>query len=91
MKSIKTRMFRSLSVLCIAALATLRAAQGADQTATGQYVTPTALPGAVQQFLNPHLAAYPNFVAGEAVRSQLSPDGKTLAIGPKSERQKKWM
>jgi len=50
------------------------------QTATGQYLTPTALPGAVQQFLNPGLPAYPNFVAGEAVRSQLSPDGKTLAI-----------
>jgi YVTN family beta-propeller protein len=50
------------------------------QTATGQYVTPTALRGAVQQFLNPRLPAYPDFVAGEAVRSQLSPDGKTLAI-----------
>jgi len=36
--------------------------------------------GAVQQLLNPGLPAYPNFVAGEAVRSQLSPDGKTLAI-----------
>src|SRR5262245_43039689 len=50
------------------------------QTATGQYITPTALPGAKQQFLNPGLPGYPDFVAGEAVRSQLSPDGKTLAI-----------
>jgi DNA-binding beta-propeller fold protein YncE len=50
------------------------------QTAPGQFVTPLALPGAVQQFLNPGLPAYPDFVAGEAVRSQLSPDGKTLAI-----------
>jgi YVTN family beta-propeller protein len=50
------------------------------QLATGQYVTPTALHGAVQQFLNPGLSAYPDFVAGEAVRSQLSPDGTTLAI-----------
>jgi YVTN family beta-propeller protein len=48
--------------------------------ATGQFVTPLALPGATQQLLNPHLAAYPNFVAGEAVRSQLSPDGTILAI-----------
>ncbi len=47
---------------------------------TGQYITPTALRGAVQQYLNPGLAAYPNFVAGEAVRSQLSPDGTTLAV-----------
>jgi YVTN family beta-propeller protein len=48
--------------------------------ATGQYVTPTALRGSVQQALNPGLADYPNFVAGEAVRSQLSPDGTTLAV-----------
>jgi YVTN family beta-propeller protein len=52
----------------------------AQRLATGQFVTPTALPGAVQQFLNPGLAAYPNFIAGEAVRSQLSPDGTTLAV-----------
>src|SRR5215510_11845137 len=50
------------------------------QIETGQFVTPTALRGAVQQFLNPKLPAYPDFVASEAVRSQLSPDGKTLAI-----------
>src|SRR5262245_59354527 len=48
--------------------------------ATGQFITPLALEDSVQQFLNPNLAAYPNFVAGEAVRSQLSPDGTTLAI-----------
>ena len=47
---------------------------------TGQHITPLALAGAVQQDLNPGLPLYPNFVAGEAVRSQLSPDGKTLAI-----------
>jgi YVTN family beta-propeller protein len=50
------------------------------QLPTGQYVTPTAAPGAVQQFLNPGLPGYPDFVAGEAVRSQLSPDGTTLAV-----------
>jgi YVTN family beta-propeller protein len=48
--------------------------------ATGQFITPTFVRGAVQQFLNPGLPAYPNFVAGEAVRSQLSPDGTTLAV-----------
>src|SRR5262245_19777627 len=47
---------------------------------TGQFVTPTALDDAVQQYLNPNLPAYPDFVAGEAVRSQLSPDGSTLAV-----------
>ena len=47
---------------------------------TGQYVTPQAPTSAVQQPLNPGLPAYPSFVAGEAVRSQLSPDGTTLAV-----------
>jgi YVTN family beta-propeller protein len=47
---------------------------------TGQFVTPTFMRGAVQQYLNPGLPAYPDFVAGEAVRSQLSPDGTTLAM-----------
>src|SRR5258706_10447989 len=54
--------------------------------ATGQYVTPTIINDAEQQYLNPGLAAYPDFIAGEAVRSQLSPDGTTLAVltaGPK--------
>ena len=50
------------------------------QLPTGQYVTPTAPRGSVQQFLNPGLGAHPEFIAGEAVRSQLSPDGGTLAI-----------
>jgi YVTN family beta-propeller protein len=50
------------------------------QLATGQYITPTALRGSMQQLLNPGLPGYPSFVAGEAVRSQLSPDGNTLAI-----------
>jgi|GEM_PF-4172982 len=53
---------------------------GRQRLATGQHITPTALHGSVQQFLNPGLPDYPNFVAGEAVRSALSPDGTTLAI-----------
>lgn len=48
--------------------------------ATGQTITPLAPTGAVQQLLNPGLAAYPTFVAGGAVRSQLSPDGTILAV-----------
>src|SRR5262249_46386440 len=51
-----------------------------ERTATGQLISPTAIPGAVQQFLNPGLPVYPGFIAGEAVKSALSPDGKTLAI-----------
>jgi YVTN family beta-propeller protein len=74
-----------LSVLATAALLTvsahaLPADTGVLPLPTGQYITPTVVSGAVQTYLNPGLAAYPNFIAGEAVRSQLSPDGSTLAI-----------
>ena len=50
-------------------------------TPPGLYVTPTApLTNAIQQPLNPGLANYPNYIAGEAVKAVLSPDGTTLAI-----------
>ena len=58
----------------------LEGQRGTMPLPTGQYVTPKAPTGAVQQYLNPGLADYPDFVAGMAVRSQLSPDGSTLAI-----------
>ena len=53
-----------------------------DKSATppGLFITPTVLAHAVQQVLNPGLANYPNFVAGEAVKAVVSPDGRTLAI-----------
>src|SRR5215475_14263575 len=84
-------LFTLLTAMVIAALTvalSLRVrAQSPDpanaaafQTATGQYITPTAMRGSVQQLLNPGLPAYPNFVAGEAVKSQLSPDGTTMAV-----------
>jgi DNA-binding beta-propeller fold protein YncE len=50
------------------------------QLPNDQFVTPTAIEDSVQHYLNPRLPAYPDFIAGEAVRSQLSPDGTTLAI-----------
>jgi YVTN family beta-propeller protein len=49
-------------------------------TPPGLYINPMALPHAIQQVLNPGLANYPNFVAGEAVKAVVSPDGNTLAI-----------
>jgi DNA-binding beta-propeller fold protein YncE len=55
-------------------------------TPPGLFITPTALKDAVQQDLNPGFALpyfsanYPNFVAGEAVKAVVSPDGTTLAI-----------
>jgi DNA-binding beta-propeller fold protein YncE len=47
---------------------------------TGHEITPLAIPGSIQQLLNPGLDDYPDFVAGGAVSSELSPDGTTLAI-----------
>ena len=47
---------------------------------TNLFITPLALPHATQQVLNPGLPAYPNFVAGEALREAVSPDGSTLAV-----------
>ncbi|HVY36887.1 MAG TPA: hypothetical protein VHM31_03100 [Polyangia bacterium] len=68
------------SMLTLALSLPARAEIAAQRLATGQLVTPTAVRGAVQQFLNPGLPDYPSFIAGEAVRSQLSPDGRTLAV-----------
>jgi YVTN family beta-propeller protein len=70
----------SAALVTLALSLPARADAPAQQIATGQFITPTAARGAVQQYLNPQLAAYPGFVAGEAVKSQLSPDGKTLAV-----------
>ncbi|HEV3329681.1 MAG TPA: bifunctional YncE family protein/alkaline phosphatase family protein [Bryobacteraceae bacterium] len=54
---------------------------GVLPTPPGLFVTPTApLISGIQQPLNPGLANYPNFVAGEAVKAVVSPDGTTLAI-----------
>ena len=73
-------MIASAALVATAARAELPANTGALPLPTGQTITPTFVSGAVQQLLNPGLAAYPDFVAGEAVRSQLSPDGTTLAV-----------
>jgi YVTN family beta-propeller protein len=73
----------ALTILVLAGLANAQPNFDGDQkspTPTGLYITPTALENAVQQTLNPGLTNYPNFVAGEAVKEVVSPDGKTLAI-----------
>ncbi len=92
MAALRYRQLLRAGLLATTWLAALPLAHAADNTLidgnngtlplpTGQFVTPTMpLINAVQQDLNPGLHDYPNFVAGEAVRSQLSPDGATLAI-----------
>lgn len=47
---------------------------------TGMQITPTAARGSTFQGLNPGLSNYPNFLAGQAVATAVSPDGKTLLV-----------
>src|SRR5260221_4665289 len=75
------------TVLVFASLANAQTSERHDDdedkkspTPPGLYITPTVLANAVQQELNPGLTNYPDFVAGEAVKGVVSPDGKTLAI-----------
>ncbi len=47
---------------------------------SGALLTPSAAPGANFSPLNPHIAGYPDYTAGQAVNMAMSPDGKTLLI-----------
>jgi DNA-binding beta-propeller fold protein YncE len=47
---------------------------------TGMRITPTAAPGARFFGLNPDLPGAPDFTAGQAVSTAVSPDGSTLLI-----------
>jgi DNA-binding beta-propeller fold protein YncE len=78
-------MNRSLQAGLAAGLLTSCLAMAAPQSnmellPTGQFISPMAIPGAVQQLLNPHLSAAPSQVVSGAIKSQLSPDGNTLAV-----------
>ena len=46
----------------------------------GQFITPGAAPGAIFQSLLPGIEPFPNFQAGQAIRTLLSPDRRTLLI-----------
>jgi len=47
---------------------------------TGMRITPTAAPGARFSVLNPDLPGAPEFTAGQAVSTAVSPDGNTLLV-----------
>jgi DNA-binding beta-propeller fold protein YncE len=55
------------------------AAKPAD-VPSGMRITPTAAPGARFSVLNPDLPGSPDFTAGQAVTTAVSPDGATLLI-----------
>src|SRR5215470_14244968 len=82
MKSIRLSALTQAMLLMGGVLAAPDVTQAQDrvQLATGHFITPLAPTSAVQQPLNPGLPDYPDFVAGGAVISRLSPDGKTLAV-----------
>ena len=47
---------------------------------TGDFITPTAAAGSAFLPLNPDLPTRPDFIAGQAVTTAVSPDGNTLLI-----------
>ena len=80
---LRKRVVLALAIVVFAGLANAQSNDGGNDkspTPPGLFITPTALSHAVQQVLNPGLANYPNFVAGQAVKAVVSPDGRTLAI-----------
>jgi YVTN family beta-propeller protein len=46
----------------------------------GQTITPTAAPGSQFIALNPGLSDHPGYLAGQALKTALSPDGSTLLV-----------
>ncbi len=47
---------------------------------TGKQVTPLAAPQSKLQYLNPGLSDFPNYIAGQAMSTVVSPDGKSLLL-----------
>jgi len=71
----------SATVLLAAPFASAQLNSGAPQIlSTGQRITPLAPRGSNFQALNPRLADNPEYTAGQAVQTALSPDQKTLVI-----------
>jgi len=68
-------------VVLAGAFASAQLNSGAPQiVSTGQQITPLAPRGSSFQALNPGLADNPEYTAGQAVQTALSPDHKTLVI-----------
>jgi hypothetical protein len=72
----------ALRLLFLAGLLSGASTSGMAQEAlpNGQSITPTAAPGAIFNPLNPGLTDYPDFTAGQAVTTAVSPDGTTLLV-----------
>src|SRR5260221_6759775 len=70
------------SAVALSSLATLSPAMADEGTflPSGLIITPTAAPKSTYEALNPGLSEFPNFIAGGALSTVKSPDGKTLLV-----------
>jgi len=74
----RIRQTAGVAVLASALIPALRAQQTIPNS--GQQITPTAPTGATFAPLNPGFVDNPQYLAGQAVTSVVSPDGKTLLV-----------
>jgi DNA-binding beta-propeller fold protein YncE len=70
----------ALAVAMLASIFSISARSANLIPNTGQEITPTAPTGARFEPLNPDLADNPQYLAGQAVTSVVSPDGKTMLV-----------
>jgi DNA-binding beta-propeller fold protein YncE len=70
------------SAVALSSLAALSPAMADHGTflPSGLTITPTAAPKSTYEALNPELPEFPNFIAGGALSTVKSPDGKTLLV-----------
>jgi len=70
------------SAVTLSSLATLSPAMADEGTflPSGLTITPTAAAKSTYEALNPGLPEFPNFIAGGALSTAKSPDGKTLLV-----------
>ncbi|MHB1676761.1 MAG: beta-propeller fold lactonase family protein [Sulfuriferula sp.] len=73
-------LFILIGINAIAAQASLSVQTDGTQLPTGVRITPTAATGARFERMNPDLPTLPNFQAGQAVSTALSPDGNSLLV-----------
>ncbi len=64
----------------LAACTTVASARAETRLPSGQFITPTATPGSVFLNLNPGLPTAPNYLAGQAISTVVSPDKNTLVV-----------
>lgn len=86
MKSVSIQSGILVAALCAGALVNCAFSQDGDELKgqvipnTGQLITPTAPTGSRFEPFNPGLSSYPNYTAGQAVTTLVSPDHNTLLI-----------